>query len=148
MSKPTLEQLDAEIAGLERELEPGLQRLRTLKRLRRPLAAAAAAVAATKAKMRKRQDRNDRVMAAYGAPGDRAYGSRLELARQHRLSVRTISRIVEGLPAAQRAGWAYRTVPLTKLKPTNPAASSPPATAGKEVSKTQPPQRPSRRGRG
>ena len=135
MTRPTLEQLDAEIAALERELEPGLQRLRTLKRLRRPLAAAAAAAAAaaTRVKARKRQDRNDRIASAYGAPGDRTYGSRLELARQHRLSVRTISRAVEGVAAARRAGWAYRIKPLVATKPPDPVASPPPGAANTET---------------
>lgn len=130
MTKPTLELLDAQIAALKRELEPGLHRLQALKRLRRPLAAAAASAAT---KVKQRQDRNDRIAVAYGAPGDRTYGSRQELARQHRLSVRTIARIVEGVPsAAHRAGWTFRRKPLAKAGPANGAASSLPETAGTE----------------
>ena len=101
MTRPTLEQLDAEIAALEQALEPGLQRLRVLKRLRRPLAAA---VASATAKAKKQCDRNARIVAAYGPPGDRSYGSKLEVARQHRLSVRTIRRIVEDLSMPSRVG--------------------------------------------
>ena len=101
MTRPTLEQLDAEIAELEQALEPGLQRLRVLKRLRRPLAAAAASATA---KAKEHHDRNARIAAAYGPLVSRTYGSRLEVARQHRLSVRTIGRIVEDLAAPSRAG--------------------------------------------
>jgi hypothetical protein len=91
MNRGDLEAIDARISTLVEENAPALAKLRTLKRERRALSAGYASGDERRARV---IERDEKICRAY-QEAERRYGAILALAKQYKLSVRQVRRIID-----------------------------------------------------
>jgi hypothetical protein len=116
MNRGDLEAIDARISTLVEENAPALAKLRTLKRKRRALSAGYA----SGDKRRARVIERDKTICRRYQEAEEHYGVIVGLAKQHKLSVRQVRRIIDN-GTARQAGRDARTGFLPTADPAWPS---------------------------